>query len=69
MPNGARRHAGFYALELLADDQSTSFDKAVVRAIFQIGWRDRADATPAEWALLYLAEQLLALKRLEAYPQ
>src|SRR5262245_40358750 len=62
-PHNARRHASTFALELLAEEQSTNFDRSVVRAIYQIGCRDRPDASAAEWALLHLAEHLLELGR------
>jgi len=55
----ARRHSGFFALELLADDRSITFDRPLVRAIYEIGDRDTPKATAAEWALLHLAEHLL----------
>jgi hypothetical protein len=64
-PHGSRRHASTFALELLAEESSTAFDQSVVRAIFQIGWRDLAEATAAEWALLHLAEQVLVLSLAE----
>jgi hypothetical protein len=59
IPHNARRHASTFALELLAEEQSTTFDRSVVRAIYQIGSRDLPHATAAEWALLHLAEQYL----------
>jgi hypothetical protein len=61
IPHGARHHASSFALELLADNRSTTFDRSVVRAIYQIGCRDNPDAIAAEWALLHLAEHLLEL--------
>jgi hypothetical protein len=63
--HGARPHASVFALELLADNRSTAFDRSVVRAIYQIGWRDLPEATAAEWALLHLAEHLLELEHEE----
>jgi hypothetical protein len=62
-PHGARHHASTFALELLADNRSTTFDRSVIRAIYQIGCRDNPDATAAEWALLHLSEHLLELGR------
>jgi hypothetical protein len=61
----ARRHASTFALELLAEKRSTILHRPVVRAIYQIGWRDLPDATAAEWALLHLAEHLLELRHEE----
>jgi len=68
-PHCARRHASTFAFELLADERSTNFDRSVVRAIYQIGWRDLPEATAAEWALLHLAEHLLGLGHEEVQEQ
>jgi hypothetical protein len=57
----ARPHAANYALELLADEASVQLDRSAVRALFRIGWRERAEATAGEWALLYLVEFGLGL--------
>jgi hypothetical protein len=65
-PHRARRDAATYALELLAEESSATFDRSVVCALFRIGWRDRAEADAAEWALLHLAELLLALREQRA---
>ena len=61
-PHGARRHASTFALELLAEERSTSLIDLWFARIYQIGWRDLPDANAAEWALLHLAEHLLELR-------
>ena len=60
--HAARKHSGTYALELLAAPSSKTLSRAAITALFRIGWRDCAEATTAEWALLNLAELALMLR-------
>jgi hypothetical protein len=58
--NRGRHDASCFALELLADDTSTALHRSVVRAVYRIGARDQAQATPTEWAFLHLTVAFLA---------
>ena len=64
--HAARRHSSNYALELLADEQSRALPRSAVSALFRIGWRDTAEASAAEWALLHLAELALVMREQQA---
>ena len=60
--HATRNHSGKFALELLADPSSKELDHAAVRALFQIGWRDCAEANSGEWAFLHLVELAVTLR-------